>query len=239
MILQRKSVDADIHPRAGVSSELAPIRLAMILANAMDCDAMSALFSQHRRIEIVEASANSVFSLAQCRRLFPQVLLIDPKMAFDLTRQAADEVSQGHVRHMIVLDDRLHEGRLAAVLTMPSISYVTRQAGFAALVAAIIQGATRGERSFDLSFAKRVRRTARGWRLEKAHDRPSVASLTTREVEVMGLLARGNSVRDCAKQLRLAESTIDNHKARLMKKLEIHKAAELTRLAIRDGLMTV
>ncbi|NOY28668.1 MAG: response regulator transcription factor [Planctomycetes bacterium] len=211
----------------------------MLLANSIDCDAISALFLQHRRIEIVEASANMAFSLAQCRRLFPQVLLIDPKIAFDLTRKAADEVSQGHVRHMIVLDDRLHEGRLAAVLTMPSVSYLTRQAGFAALVAAIIQGATRGERSFDLSFAKRVQRTSRGWRLEKAHDRPSVAALTARELEVMGLLARGNSVRDCAKQLRLAESTIDNHKARLMKKLQIHKAAELTHLAIRDGLMAV
>ena len=225
--------------RTDVRAESSPVRLAMILANSIDCDAMTALFSQHRRIKIVEASADIAASLVTCRRLFPHVLLIDPKMAFDLTRRAADEVSQGHVRHMIVLDDRLHEGRLAAVLSMPSVSYLTRQAGFAALVAAIIQGATRGERSFDPSFAKRVRRTSRGWRLEKAHDRPSVASLTTRELEVMGLLARGNSVRDCAKKLRLAESTIDNHKARLMKKLKIHKAAELTHMAIRDGLMTV
>lgn len=239
MIPQKKSVYTGTNERASIRSEPAPIRLAMLLANSIDCDAMLALFLQHRRIEIVEASANVVFSLAQCRRLFPQVLLIDPKIAFDLTQQAASEVSQGHVRHMVVLDDRLHEGRLAAVLTMPSVSYVTRQAGFTALVAAIIQGATRGERSFDLSFAKRVQRTSRGWRLEKAHDRPSVASLTARELEVMGLLARGNSVRDCAKQLRLAESTIDNHKSRLMKKLKIHKAAELTRLAIRDGLMAV
>jgi len=239
MIQKRESLYTDSNARINVRAEPAPIRLAMILANSIDCDAMSALFSQHRRITIISASTDIANSMSHCRRLFPQVLLIDPKMAFDLTQRAAEEVSQGHVRHMIVLDDRLHEGRLAAVLAMPAVSYLTRQAGFAALMAAIIQGATGGERSFDHSFAKRVRRTSRGWRLEKAHDRPSVASLTARELEVMALLARGCSVRDCAKKLRLAESTIDNHKARLMKKLEIHKAAELTHLAIRDGLMAV
>jgi len=239
MIQQRDCIPTDANGRDSVRSEPSPIRVAMILANSIDCDAMSALFLQHRRIEVVEASANIAFSMAQCGRLFPQVLLIDPKISFDLTQRAAEEVVQGHVRHLVVLDDRLHEGRLAAILSMPSVSYITRQVGFAALVAAIVQGATRGERSFDPSFAKRVRRTSRGWRLEKAHDRPSVASLTARELEVMGLLAQGRSVRDCAKHLRLAESTIDNHKARLMKKLEIHKAAELTHLAIRDGLIAI
>jgi DNA-binding NarL/FixJ family response regulator len=39
--------------------------------------------------------------------------------------------------------------------------------------------------------------------------------------------------------MHLAESTIDNHKSRLMKKLQIHKAAELTHVAIRDGLISV
>ena len=37
----------------------------------------------------------------------------------------------------------------------------------------------------------------------------------------------------------LAESTIDNHKSRLMRKLQVHKAAELTQIAIRDGLIMV
>jgi DNA-binding NarL/FixJ family response regulator len=47
----------------------------------------------------------------------------------------------------------------------------------------------------------------------------------------------GRSVRDCAHQLHLSESTIDNHKTRLMKKLQIHKVTELTHVAIRDGLI--
>ena len=217
----------------------APIRLAMVMANSLDCDAMSTLLAQQQRIDVLETSTDLEFSLAQCRQLFPQVLIVDPKVAIDIPQRAGDMVRRGFVRHAIVLDDRLHEGRLAAVLPLPSVSYVTRQTGFAALVSTIVRGAIQGERSFDPAFADRVRRTPRGWRLEKAHDRPSVASLTSRELEVMELLARGHTVRDCAKQLKLAESTIDNHKARLMKKLQVHKAAELTHLAIRDGIIAV
>ena len=55
----------------------------------------------------------------------------------------------------------------------------------------------------------------------------------------MLLIAMGYSVRECAKQMHLAASTIDNHKSRLMKKLRIHKSTELTHIAIRDGLITI
>lgn len=239
MIQQTNCRQTAANDRGNGVTEPAPIRLSMIMANSMDCDAMLGLFSRCQQIQVIESSIDVDFSLARCRQLFPQVLLVDPKVAFDVPERAAEVVRQGNARHAIVLDDRLHEGRLASVLLLPSVSYLTRQAGISALVGAIIQGATQGERSFDPSFAKRVRRTPRGWRLEQAHDRPSVAALTTRELQVMRLLARGKSVRDCAKQLRLAESTIDNHKSRLMKKLKVHKAAELTHLAIRDGIIAV
>ena len=229
---------ADVHVDT-VGEKTPTVRMAMILASTVDCDAMSAIFSQRRQIEIVEASTDIDYGLVRCQRLFPQVLLVDPKAAFDIPKRAAEVVRKGYARHAIVLDDRLHEGRLADILSMPSVSYLTRQAGLSAIVSAIVQGATRGERTFDPAFSNRIRRTSRGWRLDLSHDRPSVAALTNRELDVMRLLARGRSVRDCAKQLKLAESTIDNHKARLMKKLKIHKAAELTQLAIRDGLIAV
>lgn len=63
--------------------------------------------------------------------------------------------------------------------------------------------------------------------------------MTPREIEVLKLVALGHSVKDCAELLDLAPSTVDNHKARLMKKLGVHKALDLTRLAIREGLVNV
>lgn len=68
-------------------------------------------------------------------------------------------------------------------------------------------------------------------------DCPHSSRLTKREVEVWTLIAEGLSVSNCAKQLGIAESTADNHKARLMKKLGIHKSVELTLLAIKSGIV--
>ncbi len=215
------------------------IRVVLMLANSLDCDALSMLYSGQQRIGPIETSSDIDLGMAKCRRLMPHVLVIDPSMAFDVVQRAAEAIQQSSVRHTIVLDSRLHEGRLASILKMPSMSYMTRQSGFLALFAATIRVATRGERVFDPTCADRVRRTPRGWRLEQAHGKPSVASLTSRELDVIKLLAKGHSVRDCAEQLQLAESTIDNHKSRLMKKLQVHKAAELTSVAIRDGLIMV
>jgi DNA-binding NarL/FixJ family response regulator len=55
----------------------------------------------------------------------------------------------------------------------------------------------------------------------------------------MRLLALGKTVGECAQALGLAHSTIDNHKSRLMKKLNLHKASQLTCRAIRDGLIAL
>lgn len=65
-----------------------------------------------------------------------------------------------------------------------------------------------------------------------------VELLTPREFQIFQLLASGFSVRECAESLELAESTVDNHKTNLMRKLQIHKAAQLAWLAAKDQWMT-
>ncbi len=224
-------------PANGNSSQ--SIRVMLILSTALDCESLSALLSRRRGIDLLESSADLDFGMACCRRLKPKLLIIDPKIDDQAVDQAVAMVREGFVEHVMVLDDRVHEGLVARLLAMPSVSYITRHAGLDVLHAAAIKVATCSVRVFDPAIDYRIRRTPRGLRLEQHHDQPSVAALTAREREVMQLLARGNSIRDCAQQMHLAESTIDNHKARLMKKLQIHKAAELTYVAIRDGLISV
>ena len=59
------------------------------------------------------------------------------------------------------------------------------------------------------------------------------AQLTERETEVVRLVSLGCTVKEAAAILKLAPSTVDNHKARAMAKLGTNKAALLTRLAIK------
>lgn len=213
------------------------VRVALVMANPIDCEVISQLLSKDPRIEVVHASTDLDSSLMQACELMPQVLIVDPKCEANSVSRTVETVIQGYAQRAILLDDRMREGLVAAILPFMQLSYLTRQAGSQALVDAIHRAMLPGERTFDPLIAPRLLKTKHGWQLQHSPGQPSVAILTTRELEVLKLLAAGRSVRDCAQHMHLSESTVDNHKTRLMKKLQIHKVTELTHVAIRDGLI--
>lgn len=78
------------------------------------------------------------------------------------------------------------------------------------------------------------------WYLQSATEQTSadpVRLLTNRELEVLTQIARGNSVKTCSEFLKIAPSTLENHKASIMKKLRVNKSIDLVRIAIRAGLV--
>ena len=64
------------------------------------------------------------------------------------------------------------------------------------------------------------------------------SSLTTREREVLQLIVEGVKSKEIAARLFVTEKTVSSHRARIMKKLKINSIAELTRLAISEGLIS-
>jgi DNA-binding NarL/FixJ family response regulator len=72
---------------------------------------------------------------------------------------------------------------------------------------------------------------------ERSYSRTS--PLTSREQEVMTLLAEGRTVREVAAELSLSIKTIEAHKLNLMRKLDIHNRASLVDYAVRSGLIPV
>lgn len=125
------------------------------------------------------------------------------------------------------------------LLEHTNVSYVTRQGGLETLVKCIKQIHQTGKRVFDPAIREWLRKEPTGLVLENCPQACALDLLTARELQVLILLAEGRSVKSCAQHLELAESTIDNHKARLMKKLDVHKIVELSHLAIREGLIVV
>jgi DNA-binding NarL/FixJ family response regulator len=63
--------------------------------------------------------------------------------------------------------------------------------------------------------------------------------LTEREREILKLVAEGFSTKEIAVKLDISVKTADNHRNNLMKKLQLHNAASLTRYAIQSGLVEV
>lgn len=73
----------------------------------------------------------------------------------------------------------------------------------------------------------------------KKSDPSTLLALTTREREVLQLLAEGRATKEIAQLLTLSVKTIETHRQQIMHKLNIHSIAELTKYAIREGLTSL
>ncbi len=67
----------------------------------------------------------------------------------------------------------------------------------------------------------------------------SVPVLTSREQEVLRLIAEGNSTKEIAGILDVSVKTVETHRKQIMSKLDIHSIAELTKYAVRKGLVSI
>jgi two-component system NarL family response regulator len=72
---------------------------------------------------------------------------------------------------------------------------------------------------------------------DRNHD--SAPRITARERQVLQLIAEGHTSTQIAERLHLATSTVEVHRRNIMRKLDLHRVADLTKYAIRNGITTV
>ena len=92
-----------------------------------------------------------------------------------------------------------------------------------------------GETVYSKCFEKRIQEIQN--HLSDLHPRKGVLGLTPRQIEVLVYLGQGFTVKEVASKMYLSEKSIDSHKYRIMKKLDIHDRVHLARFAIREGLV--
>jgi len=90
----------------------------------------------------------------------------------------------------------------------------------------------------DLVLKKNVKRLPDA--IAKAVEkRAALAKLTSRQIEVLRLVAEGNRTRDIAERLKLSVKTVESHRGEVMKRLEMHDVVSLVRYALRVGLIPI
>ena len=134
------------------------------------------------------------------------------------------------------MDDELSIPRVMRILEVEKICYFTRHSSFLDLCQAI-RGIFCGEPTHDALVREKLVHDLVTDKPSLRIDGPSLAKLTSRELQVMQLLAKGRLVREVAEELKLAHSTVDNHKTRLMRKLGITRLPQLVRIAVEQGLV--
>lgn len=223
----------------GRSRELLPRAILIITPSLVFSEAFSLWCRRYVDVDLVNWAVCFEHGRELCSSFRQGLLVADPGGERDSINKSLAFVRDGLVDQLLLLDARPQEATLATILREPRTSYFSRMASSQSLAAAMAQITIGRKRVFDPSFAGRLLKTERGYELIDTAEGRSISALTGREREVMRLLAHGNSVKHCSELLRIAESTVENHKSRLMKKLGIHKSAELTLHAVRCGLVTL
>ncbi|MBL9080697.1 MAG: response regulator transcription factor [Planctomycetales bacterium] len=226
---QQVSLDSDRASRGGD-----PVRVLIVHDRALVRDGLRLIFATDANLQLVAALA----SLSEVTNdVAPDVALLASGLDGNLAAEVAELQSKLPRAKIVLLDDVANDGRVVIALRTDARGYLTARQSGDDVISAVRRAAV-GERVFTPEIAARLTVTPEGLRLRRSVDEGPLAGLTPREREVMTYLSLGYTVKQTAATLGLQPSTVDNHKTRLMKKLDAHKTVELTRLAFRYGLVT-
>jgi DNA-binding NarL/FixJ family response regulator len=182
---------------------------------------------------LVGEAENGRDAVAQARRLQPTVVLLDITMPELNGIEAATRISQESpgVR-VVMLSMHTSVQYVTAALRAGAMGYVIKESADSELVDAV-RAAAAG-RSFISPHVSSVLVQA----LQNPGQTSALESLTSRQREVLQLVAEGQSTKAIAAALHLSPKTVETHRAELMRRLDIRDVAGLTRLAIREGLIS-
>jgi DNA-binding NarL/FixJ family response regulator len=133
-----------------------------------------------------------------------------------------------------VLSTCRDEFSVAEAMRAGADGYLSKRARFGDLLEAI-RNVARGRTAVSSDVSAAMVRALH--RRESPSGGDVVAALSERERQVLRLLALGSSAKEVAAQLSISVKTVETHRARLCAKVATHSVADLTRLAVRAGLV--
>jgi two-component system response regulator NreC len=161
----------------------------------------------------------------------PDVAIMDISMPIMNGLDAAREMTKSSPKTKVILLTQHDEDQYVTEALRAGVKgYVLKNQAAADFVHAI-QEVYRG----SVYLSPSISRTVVDAYLSKTYD--STDPLSGRERQVLQLVGEGKSTKDVAVQLGISVKTAESHRARLMKKLDIHETASLVRYAIRRGLI--
>ena len=188
-------------------------------------------------MEVIGEAEDGREAIQMTQQLLPDVVLMDISMpelnGLEATRQIKERFPEVKV---LVLTRHADEEYVFQILRAGASGYVVKKAAPAELILAI-QAVYRGDSFLSPSISRHV--IEEYIRKADAMEENSYDRLTDREREVLQLIAEGHPNREIAELLHISVKTVENHRASLMDKLHIYSTAELTRYAIRKGVISL
>jgi two-component system nitrate/nitrite response regulator NarL len=212
------------------------IKLLLVDDHPIVLDGIKAHLCAQPDFEVVGDAANGQEALRKAKLVLPDVVLLDINMPHMNGLEAIVSLRR-QVPNAKILVLTMHNSKeyIAQVVRSGARGYLLKDSPPAELVAAI-KSIHNGEVCFSPSVSKvLVEEMADGDRRPASMPPP----LTDREREVLSLIAEGLLNKQIADRLGIGVRTIETHRERIMRKLDIHTVAGLTKYAIARGMTTM
>ena len=200
-------------------------------------EGLRSLIEKQPNMEIVHEAEDGRTAVELVRELLPDVVIMDITMpnlnGVEATRQITYEFPQVKI---IALSIHSNRRFVANMLGAGAAGYVLKECLFDELIQAI-KTVTAGDRYLSSRITSVVVEDYVK-RLATVDDSP-LSTLTSREREVLQLVAEGKSTKQIALELHVSTKTVETNRRRIMQKLDIHSVAELTKYAVREGLTSL
>jgi DNA-binding NarL/FixJ family response regulator len=194
-----------------------------------------ALLLTLRDVEVVAEAGDGREALRLIAMQRPDVVLIDIMMPNLNGLDATARIGRAFPRtRVVILSMNADEDSVLKALRAGAVGYLVKTADPAELELAI-RAVVRGERFLSAAVSDHVVAACLG-RVDK--EQSSLDRLPSRQREVLQLIAEGHTTKEIAAKLDISVKTAEAYRGDLMKALDIHDIASLTRYAIRTGLVS-
>jgi DNA-binding NarL/FixJ family response regulator len=197
-------------------------------------EGMCALLHKRPDFEVVGQAADGRIAVALVQKLKPDVVIMDIGMPNLNGIDATTQMMAENPRLKVLALSTHSDGAIVAKMIKAGASgYMLKESAFAELMDgldAMMSGKTfLCSRIAKVVFSDYINMiTNPNWETGDG--------LTSREREVLQLVAEGHTTKDIARILRLSPKTVDSHREHIMEKLDIRTIAGLTKYAMREGL---
>jgi two-component system, NarL family, nitrate/nitrite response regulator NarL len=196
---------------------------------------LSSCLALHEQVVVVGEAVDGQEGIRKAKELLPDVVLMDIDMPH-LNGLSATEILRRENPNIkvLVLSMHRHPEYVMRILQSGARGYVLKEASPEELL-----GAIQTIQSGETFFSPDIARLALNQFVHGPGEGPHPAQLSNREREVLVAIAEGLSNKEIASRLGVGVRTVETHRERIMRKLNIHSIAGLTKFAIAKGLVAL
>ncbi len=194
------------------------------------------ILSRRDDIEVVGEASDGSKALDVCLETRPDIVILDitmPEMNGIVATKAIKELCPE--ASVIILSMHVEDDIVVEALRSGASGYVLKEGLLDELMEAL-RVVGEGGTYLSPEIASVLVRKLLDRNGGSSRDRATLDILSVREMQVLQMISEGNTTKEIASQLGLSPKTVDNHKANIMKKLEIYDVPTLVRFALKTGI---